>query len=68
RKRPGRREFVRAIVRAGADGWEVSPTGAQGSGVLRSMSDANCFIVLPEARADVSAGDPVDIQLFDGLI
>ncbi|TVO59491.1 molybdopterin molybdotransferase MoeA [Denitromonas halophila] len=67
RKRPGRREFVRAIVRASADGWEVSPTGAQGSGVLRSMSDANCFIVLPESRADVAAGDAVDVQLFDGL-
>ncbi|MCZ4305502.1 molybdopterin molybdotransferase MoeA [Zoogloeaceae bacterium G21618-S1] len=68
RKRPGRREFVRAIVRASADGWAVSPTGAQGSGVLRSMSDANCFIVLPESRADVTEGDSVDVQLFDGLI
>ncbi len=68
RKRPGRREFVRAIVQASADDWAVSPTGAQGSGVLRSMSDANCFIVLPESRADVAAGDAVDVQLFDGLI
>ena len=68
RKRPGRREFVRAILQPDVSGWAVAPTGAQGSGVLRSMSDANCFIVLPEAQGDVAAGDAVTVQLFDGLI
>ncbi|MFC7629405.1 gephyrin-like molybdotransferase Glp [Paraburkholderia humisilvae] len=69
RKRPGRTEFQRGTARRAADGrWQVTPTGSQGSGVLSSMSEANCFIVLAHDQADVDAGDIVDIMLFDGLI
>lgn len=69
RKRPGRTEFLRAIAHRDTDGqWHVAPTGAQGSGMLSSMSQANCFIVLAHAQSDVAAGDPVDVMLFDGLI
>jgi molybdopterin molybdotransferase len=47
RKKPGRTEFQRGILARGDDGrWSVRITGQQGSGVLRSMSEANCFIVL----------------------
>ena len=68
RKKPGRTEFQRGILERGADGaWTVRVTGSQGSGVLRSMSEANCFIVLEHGRGDVKAGDPVSVQLFDGL-
>lgn len=68
-KRPGRTEFLRGIVSTGADGAvEVSITGAQGSGMLHSMSEANCFVVLPHAQGDVAPGDDVDILLFEGLI
>jgi molybdopterin molybdotransferase len=31
------------------------------------MSEANCFIVLEHDRGDVAAGDPVSVQLFEGL-
>ena len=47
--------------------WTVRITGQQGSGVLRSMSEANCFIVLEHERGAVKAGEPVSVQLFDGL-
>lgn len=67
-KRPGRREFLRGRLRFGHDGCSVAVTGAQGSGVLKSMSDANCFIVLTEAQGDVAVGDMVKVQAFDGLI
>lgn len=67
RKQPGRREFIRASLQRGGDGWKVAPTGAQGSGVLRSMSEANCFIVLPESSADVAPGSAVQVQLFEGF-
>jgi molybdopterin molybdotransferase len=68
RKKPGRTEFQRGIVARGDDGaWSVRVTGQQGSGVLRSMSEANCFIVLEHERGDVKAGDPVSVQLFEGL-
>ncbi|GAB7527475.1 molybdopterin molybdotransferase MoeA [Paraburkholderia sp. 2C] len=69
RKRPGRTEFQRGTARRAADGrWHVTPTGSQGSGVLSSMSEANCFIVLAHDQPDVDAGDTVEIMLFDGLI
>jgi len=68
RKSPQRREFIRAIFRLEAGEAVVEPTGAQGSGVLRSMSDANCFIVLPEGRPSVAAGETVEVQMFEGLI
>jgi molybdopterin molybdotransferase len=68
RKKPGRTEFQRGILECGANGeWTVRITGSQGSGVLRSMSEANCFIVLEHDRGDVAAGDPVSVQLFEGL-
>jgi len=68
RKQPGRREYLRGRLAAGPDGPRVQLAGAQGSGVLRSMSEANCFIVLPEDRGDVVAGEAVLVQMFDGLV
>ena len=68
-KNPGRTEFQRGLLARDEGGpWRVCPTGAQGSGVLRSMSEANCFIVLEHGRAAVKPGDPVQVQLFDGLV
>ena len=68
RKQAGRREFVRGLLQPTDDGWVVSLAGPQGSGVLRSMSDANCFIVLTETQGDVAPGDLVQVQLFEGLV
>jgi molybdopterin molybdotransferase len=68
-KRAGRTEFLRGIATRDASGqWSVAPTRSQGSGVLSSMSEANCFIVLAHDRSSVAAGEPVDIMPFDGLI
>jgi len=53
----------------GADGqWTVRVTGDQGSGILSSMSQANCFILLPDAQGNTPAGTMVDVQLLEGLI
>ena len=69
RKKPGRTEYQRGIVRQREDGcWQVAITGAQGSGILRSMSEANAFVVLEHDRGDVAAGEPVGVILFDGLV
>ena len=67
RKRPGRVEFQRGIMemRKRADGkisHTVKKTGQQGSGVLRSVARANCFIVLEEDNAGVQPGDTVQIM------
>ncbi|USX28213.1 molybdenum cofactor guanylyltransferase MobA [Oxalobacteraceae bacterium OTU3CINTB1] len=69
RKRPGRTEYQRGIVTTGADGGaQVRLTGAQGSGILSSMTEANCIVVLRHEQANVAVGDTVDVILFDGLI
>ena len=69
RKSPGRTEFQRGLLERDARGvYSVRPTGAQGSGVLRSMAEANCFIVLEHERGAVAPGDLVQVQLFDGLV
>lgn len=69
RKRLGRTEYQRAIVQREADGTlQVGLTGQQGSGILSSMSLANCMLVLPPERGDIAAGDCVEIVLFDGLL
>jgi molybdopterin molybdotransferase len=69
KKAPGRTEFQRAILTRGADGqWTVRVTGEQGSGILRSMSEANCFIILPTDQGNVTPGTLVDVQLMEGVI
>jgi molybdopterin molybdotransferase len=69
RKAPGRTEFQRGILaRDGDGGWTVRTTGDQGSGILSSMSRANCFIVLSSDTGNVDAGAPVDVQPLEGLI
>jgi molybdopterin molybdotransferase len=69
KKVPGRTEFQRGILSPdGAGGFTVRTTGDQGSGILSSMSQANCFIVLASETGNVAAGELVDVQLLEGLI
>jgi molybdopterin molybdotransferase len=69
RKMPGRTEFQRGILAPdGNGGFTVRTTGDQGSGILSSMSRANCFIVLAAETGDCAAGDLVEVQLLEGLI
>ncbi|HVN35690.1 MAG TPA: gephyrin-like molybdotransferase Glp [Casimicrobiaceae bacterium] len=69
RKLPGRMEFQRGILSSdGGGGFTVRPTGDQGSGILSSMSQANCFIVLPVESGNCAAGEEVDVQLLEGLV
>lgn len=66
KKRPGRTDFQRAVATIDARGnYLVEPLSYQGSGVLTSMSKANCFIVLPADSGPVPADSQVEIELFD---
>jgi molybdopterin molybdotransferase len=67
RKVPGRTEYQRGILYKEKDEWRVRTTGQQGSGVLRSMAEANCFIVLEHERGAVAAGEQVAVQLMEAL-
>jgi molybdopterin molybdotransferase len=69
RKVPGRTEFQRGVLTPEpAGGYTVRTTGDQGSGILSSMSQANCFIVLPADAGDLELGTAVDVQLLEGLL
>ena len=69
RKKPGRTEYQRGWVSTAADGsLQVKTTGSQGSGVLRSMAEANGLMLLHHAQGNVAVGDEVDVLMFDGVI
>jgi molybdopterin molybdotransferase len=69
RKAPGRTEFQRGILTGnGTGGYSVRTTGEQGSGILSSMAQANCFIVLPVDAGNLEPGTPVDVQVLEGLV
>ncbi|MGJ0491909.1 molybdopterin molybdotransferase MoeA [Methylobacter sp.] len=68
RKKPGRTEIYRGIIEQNENGeWTVKTTGKQGSGILRSMSLANAFIILGHDSVDVKAGEWVMVQPFSGM-
>ena len=68
RKAPGRTEFQRGILYLENGVYNVRTTGEQGSGILKSMSDANCFIMLHDHVGNVDAGATVEVQILDGVI
>lgn len=63
KKRAGRFEYQRGILSLNDAGQlTVCATGKQGSGILTSMSRANCLILLDENCDGVETGDSVTVQ------
>lgn len=63
-KKPGRKEFIRGIFTKKGKKYFVELAGAQGSGILKSMSKANCLIVLDEKTGFVKKGFVINIEIF----
>jgi molybdopterin molybdotransferase len=69
RKKKGRVEYYRAVLERNEKGeLVVRSTGKTGSGLLHTMSDANCFIVLEEDDESREPGVQVKVQPFFGLV
>lgn len=69
RKKAGRTEYQRGILFTDEQGkQQVRITGSQGSGILSSMSEANCMVILQHEQGDVAVGESVEILPFEGLI
>ena len=69
KKRPGRMEYQRGILEQDGEGRTVvRSTGEQGSGILHSMSVANCYIILPDESDGARPGDLVEVQPFASAI
>ncbi len=68
-KKPNRTELYRAVLSYDDEGnLLVKSTGSQGSGLLTSMSQANCFIVLDHDDETTEAGALVPVLPFSALI
>jgi molybdopterin molybdotransferase len=65
RKKPDRLNLIRGIFTIRNNEFFVTTTGDQGSGILRSMSQANCLIIVPQETTLVMAGEKVAIQLIE---
>ena len=69
RKKKGRVEYYRAVLEKDQSGaLVVRSTGKTGSGLLHTMADANCFIVLGDDDENVEPGASVEVQPFFGLV
>lgn len=69
KKSPGRLDFQRGILAPNASGeLEVTSTGHQGSHMLHSLYQANCFILLEAERGSVEAGEWVTVSPFNQLL
>jgi len=69
KKTPGRTIFMRGVISNNKNGEPtVRSTGQQGSGILNSMSQANCFIILAHDDGPVHKGDIVTVEPFEGFI
>ncbi len=64
--RVGRAHFVRVVLGQDEQGYTVTSTGTQGSGVLMSMAVAEGFVVVPEQSEGLRVGDEVQVQLLQG--
>ncbi|CAH6883941.1 Molybdopterin molybdenumtransferase [Vibrio chagasii] len=69
RSRQGRTEFSRGVFTMNESGvLEVKTTGKQGSGILRSMSEANCLIEISPSVDTVKVGETVTIIPLQGRV
>ncbi|HET7083074.1 MAG TPA: gephyrin-like molybdotransferase Glp [Candidatus Limnocylindria bacterium] len=66
-KDPGRRAYLRVIVRSAPEGWVASPAGGQGSAQLRSLAAANGLLAVPEGAPAGEAGARYDAILLRGI-
>ncbi|WP_371188682.1 molybdopterin molybdotransferase MoeA [Thalassotalea maritima] len=68
KKRPGRMDFQRGILSYPNGQPIVSSTGGQGSGILSSFDQANCFIILAREQGAVADQEQVWVEPFDYLL
>lgn len=69
KKRAGRTEFQRGVLTMEPNGMQsVALTGEQGSGILSSMSNADCIVLLEQDQGEIARGEKVKVIFLQGLI
>ncbi|NNK90946.1 MAG: molybdopterin molybdotransferase MoeA [Acidimicrobiia bacterium] len=61
---PAKTVFVRVATSNGSNGWEATPSGAQGSNVLSALAAADAFAVVDVGRGVVEAGETVPLEMI----
>jgi molybdopterin molybdotransferase len=64
KKRKGRKEYKRGILTVNNGEFFVKSSGAQGSNILSSLKDANCYIELAENIDKIKEGENVKVIPF----
>jgi len=67
-KQPGRADYQRGVLANDNNINYVTSTGSQSSGVLTSMAQANCYVILEQERGTVAEGESVKVLPFDKFI
>lgn len=68
KKRPGRTDFQRGRFDSESGENQARSVGAQGSGLLTSFSNANCYVILEQERGTVAENEMVSVLPFDRYI
>lgn len=68
KKQPGRTDYQRGRLSLQDGNNHVTTTGNQSSGVLSSVAQANCYIVLEQERSNVQEGETVQVVMFDRFL
>lgn len=68
KKQPGRQDYQRGWYWQDGQGLKVKTLGRQSSGMLSSIANANCYIVLPADSASLPAGESVLILPFSTML
>jgi molybdopterin molybdotransferase len=63
-RKDGRRHYLRVILHETGDGYEATLTGDQGSGILRSLVEADGLAVISENARYLPAGSDVEVILL----
>lgn len=63
-KKPGRAKFLRVRLERGKDGFLAFSSGAQTTGMLKTLMNANGIAVLPAERSSYKSGDEIDVRLI----
>jgi len=68
RKKPGRREYIRARLDAGEGGLVAHKYERDGAGILSSITRSDGLVILDETIAELAAGNVVDFLPFAGVL
>jgi molybdopterin molybdotransferase len=65
KKKPGRQHFLSSNLVWEKGEYTVTPAGEQGSGILKSASNANALMIFPLEASTLGAGDLVSVQMLE---